>query len=488
MRIAIGGTLHESNTFVSELTPLSAFGIRTGAGIERAWRDTHNEFGGFLEGLETAGVTTYLTMTAGATPSGPVAADAFDALSDALIESLERAPRLDGLLLALHGAMVVEGHPDGDGEFLRRIRAAVGPELPIVVTLDFHANVSEAMAAAATALVVYRTNPHVDQRACGRRAAALLVRIIRERRQPSVNIWQPPMIWNILHQNTSRDPLRAILAEAIRTEVDPEILSADIAIGYPYADVHEVGPCAITVSEDAARARREAARLAQLLWEARDRLTIDLPDAAAAVARAIASPRTPVVLVEMGDNIGGGSPGDSTICLGELIEQGATGFIVTLWDPEAVAACVECGAGRMVTLVVGGKTDDRHGEPIEVTGRIRSLHDGRFTETQARHGGAREWNQGTTAVLELEDDGLLVLNSRRTPPFSLEQLRSLDLEPEQARILVVKAAIAFRAAYEPIAGEIIEVDTPGVTAVSPDRFPYTSARRPLWPLDSFPGA
>jgi microcystin degradation protein MlrC len=132
---------------------------------------------------------------------------------------------------------------------------------------------------------------------------------------------------------------------------------------------------------------------------------------------------------------------------------------------------------------VGGKQDDRHGAPVEIEARVRSLHEGRFVETQARHGGAREWDQGATAVVSLDNDGTLVLNSRRTPPFSLEQLLSLDLAPRCARILVVKAAIAFRAAYEPIAGTILEVDTPGVTAVSPRHFTYHAARRPLWPLD-----
>jgi microcystin degradation protein MlrC len=484
MRIAVGGILHESNTFVAGATRRGAFRVHAGDEIAAAWRGAHHELTGFLEGVEAAGAEPYLTLTAGATPAGPVAGAAYEELTGALLAALRDAPRLDGLLLALHGAMVSEVHRDADGELLRRVRALVGRELPIVVTHDFHANVSAASASYANALLVYRTNPHVDQRDRGRSAAALLARIVRERLRPEVAHAQPPMLWPILHQNTASEPLRAIMAEAERLGHEPGLLNADLAIGYPYADVPHAGPAAVVTAVDAHRGSTAAQRLAALLWDARGSLTIDLPDAAEAVRRALAAERVPVVLVDMGDNIGGGSPGDGTFLLHELLRQGATGWVVTLYDPEAVVACDRAGGGASVRLDVGAKTDDQHGPPLAVTGTVRSLHDGRFIETQARHGGQREWDQGRTAVLDLPADGTLVLNSRRTPPFSLEQLRSLGIAPQTARILVVKAAVAFRAAYEPIAGTILEVDTPGVTAVSPLHFTYHSARRPLWPLDA----
>jgi microcystin degradation protein MlrC len=482
MRIAIGGILHESNTFVSQPTGQEEFRVREGAEIAAAWREAHHEIAGLLEGVEAAGAEPHWTVAAGATPGGPVAEAAFEWLLGRLLDPLRNAPRLDGLLLALHGAQVAEGNPDADGEILRRVRGIVGPDLPIVVTHDFHANVSDQTAKAVNGLVVYRTNPHVDQRACGRRAADLLVRLIAEGQRAVVARAQPPMLWNILHQNTARQPLRTILDEAAR--LSARFLNADVAIGYPYADVPHVGPTALVTGTDPERAREAAGFLAARLWEARGQLAIDLPDAREAVRRAMRAERAPVVLVEMGDNIGGGSPGDGTLLLRELLAQGATGWIAVIYDPEAVTACERRKAGSTLRLAVGGKQDARHGAPVEVTGVVRSIHDGRFVETQPRHGGQREWNQGRTAVLTVGSEGTLVLNSRRTPPFSLEQLRSLGLEPEQARILVVKAAVAFRAAYEPIAGTILEVDTPGVTAVSPRHFEYRAARRPLWPLDN----
>jgi microcystin degradation protein MlrC len=218
------------------------------------------------------------------------------------------------------------------------------------------------------------------------------------------------------------------------------------------------------------------------MWEAREKIRIDLPDAAAAVTRALEADRGPVVLVEMGDNIGGGSPGDGTFILRELLRQGAREAVCVLYDPDAARQCAAAGIGAELQVVVGGKTDGRHGAPAEIRGKVRSLHDGRFHEPEPRHGGQTEWDQGLTAVVELPTGTRVVLNSHRTAPMSLHQLTSLGLEPERARILVVKAAIAFRAAYEPIAQQIIEVDTPGVTAVNPLHFEYHHVRRPLWPL------
>jgi microcystin degradation protein MlrC len=190
----------------------------------------------------------------------------------------------------------------------------------------------------------------------------------------------------------------------------------------------------------------------------------------------------------MGDNIGGGSAGDSTFILSELLAQQAEGWLVVLADPQAVLACQEAGVGATVTLKVGGKTDHLHGVPVTVTGRVKCLHDGQYIETEPRHGGRRYRSQGLTAVLELpgttpETASCIVLTTYREPPFSLHQLISLGIQPQRQRILVVKAAIAFRAAYEPIAGQIIEVDTGGLTAVNPARFTFQHVRHDLWGLD-----
>ena len=481
--IAIGGIMHESNTFSETPTDFAAFSQTFARNLLNLWGETHHEMGGFIQGATEYGYTAYPTLMTSATPAGRVTDDAFDRFTEMLIQHLKAAPKHEGLLLALHGAMVVESYPDGDGEVLRRLREAFGRDLPIVVTLDQHANVSEQMVAESTALVIYKTTPHIDQRQRGLQAAELMMRILADEVTPTQALAKPPMILNILYHNTNVPPMEPILTAAKQLEERPDVLLANVAAGYPYADVYEVGPSFVVVTDDNPQfAQTEADRLSDMLWNVHGQLTLDLPDAAQAVAQAIASEQHPIILVEMGDNIGGGSPGDSTFVLAELQRQGASGFVVILCDPEAVQTCVQAGIGAEVALDVGGKADNLHGDPVAIQGEVRLIHDGHYEETEPRHGGQRHHNQGLTAVIAV-GDSLVVLTSRRQTPFSLQQLLSLGINPSEMRMIVVKAAVAYRAAYEPIAGQIIEVDTPGLTAVNPLHFEYHNVRRPLFPLD-----
>ncbi len=481
--IAIGGIMHESNTFSETPTDFAAFSQTFARNLLNLWGETHHEMGGFIQGATEYGYTAYPTLMTSATPAGRVTDDAFDRFTEMLIQHLKAAPKHEGLLLALHGALVAESYPDGDGEILRRLREAFGRDLPIVVTLDQHANVSEQMVAESTALVIYKTTPHIDQRQRGLQAAELMMRILRDEVTPTQALAKPPMLLNILYHNTNVPPMEPILTAAKQLETRPDVLVANVAAGYPYADVYEVGPSFVVVTDDNPQlAQTEAERLSDMLWNVHGQLTLDLPDAAQAVAQAIASEQYPVILVEMGDNIGGGSPGDSTFVLAELQRQGASGFVVILCDPEGVQTCVQAGIGAEVALDVGGKADNLHGDPVSIQGKVRLIHDGRYEETEPRHGGQRHHNQGLTAVIAV-GDSLVVLTSRRQTPFSLQQLLSLGIEPTEMRMIVVKAAVAFRAAYEPIAGRIIEVDTPGLTAVNPLHFEYHNVRRPVFPLD-----
>ena len=295
------------------------------------------------------------------------------------------------------------------------------------------------------------------------------------------------MLLNIVHQNTNVPPMDGVM-EAVRSlEEQPAIVAASVAGGYQYADVPEMGPAAVVVTDGAsALARQEAGRLADQLWFIREQLHFRLPGVVEAVREAMLSDRKPVILVDMGDNIGGGSSGDSTFVLQELLRQGASGWVVVLADREAVAACARAGVGAALRLYVGGKSDNLHGEPVEVSGRVKCLHDGRYEESEVRHDGQRYHDQGLSALLEIggapdEKASFLLLTSRRQTPFSLQQLQSVGLQPARQRVLVVKAAIAYRAAYERIAGAIIEIDTPGLTAVNPARFRYRRAPA-LWGL------
>lgn len=486
--IAIGGILHESNTFSNVPTNRAAFEsgyLIFDNDILDIWGESHHEIGGFIEGASTYNWDLHPILMAAATPAGRVTDAFFNETVTELIQRIQSVPNLDGVLLALHGAMVVESYPDGDGEVLRRMRRALGADFPIVSTLDHHTNVSEQMVAESTALVIYKTNPHVDQRQRGLQAAEILMRTVRGEIKPTQALAKPPMIFNIRHQYTSVEPMCSILDEAAQLETESNVLAANIAAGYPYADVHEIGPAAVVVTDnDPQLAQTEAERLSNMLWNVHNQLDINLPDAAAAVAQAIESEAHPVILVEMGDNIGGGSPGDSTFILSELLKQKADGFVCILYAPQEVEACIRAGVRGKVDLTAGGKSDNLHGSPVPIRERVRLIHDGYYEETEPRHGGGRYQDQGITAVVELEGKSLIVLTSKRQVPFSLHQLFSLGIDPRQMKHIVVKAAIAYRAAYEPIAGKIIEVDTPGLTAVNPLHFTYQNVRRPIFPLDS----
>ena len=449
--------------------------------------DGASEIAGFLEGAGQCGFALFPALVAWATPGGPVETQAFNALTEELIEKLKAPAALDGLLLALHGAMVCDEFPHADAEIARRVREAMGPNFPIVATHDFHANAAPEMIQYTDVLLGYKTNPHVDQRERGVKAARILGRMLRGEARPTQAIVKPPMLYNIRFQNTNVEPLRPVVEETRRLERDPRILAASVLGGYQYADTPAMGVSVVVATDrDGALARAEAERLGQMLWATRDRLRLDLPDAAAAVEQARASREHPVVLVEMGDNIGGGSAGDATFLLTELLRRKAPGWVVVLADPAAVEQAARAGVGGVFEGPVGGKTDGLHGASAVVRGRVRSLHDGKFIETEVRHG-ARYYDQGLSAVVEVDGGtrdipNLLLLTSQRQPPFSLHQLESCGIDPRRQNILVVKAAIAFRAAYEPIAARIIEVDTPGATAVNPARFTYRHARRPLFGL------
>lgn len=492
-RIAIAGLSHESNSFNPDLTRLSDFRKRDrndmAAAIDR-WKNGNDEVSGFIQEGENLGFDFYPALLAGATPKGPVTDNALNTLMDEMIQLLKDGPQLDGIYLALHGAMVVESYPHGDAEIVRRVREFFGADFPIVVTHDFHANASPEIVEEATALITYKENPHLDTRERGIQAAQIMASTVSGSIKPAMGIVKPPMLYNILYQNTFSEPLKPIVAESRRLEAEnPKILAVSVSGGYQYADVPAMGPSVIVVTDnDPELAQREAQRLSDKLWEIRDQLVLDLPTPAEAVRLARESDAAPVVLVDMGDNIGGGSAGDSTFVLEQLVEQKAGGWVMTIADPEAVQVAAKLGIGGEFDFAVGGKTDNFHGEPVQIRGRVKLLNDGKYFEPEVRHGGAQNFDQGLTAVIEVEGStrdlpNLLMLTTERQNPNSLHQLISNGIYPERQKILVVKAAIAYRAAYEPVAGRIIEVDSPGLTAVNPDRFTFERIKRPMFGVD-----
>lgn len=492
--VGVAGFMHESNSFFASKTTLEDYRLEEpGSSTEvfERWAKASTEISGYVEGAKTAGFDLYPSVIANATPKGPLTTECFNTIMDRIVKSLARAPRkLDGLLLALHGAMVVDGYPHGDAEIVARLRKHFGAGFPIVVTHDFHANVSPEIVRDSTVLITYKQNPHLDTKDRGMQAARILGRTLRGEIKPVQAIVKPPMIYNIIFQNTYSEPYKPIREASERLEKEnPKVLAASVPGGYQYGDVPHVGPSAIVVTDgDINLARREAQRLSEMLWATRERIKLNLPDAAEAVRRAKAAAKFPVALFDTGDNIGGGSAGDSTFLLEELLKQKAEAWVVVVADPAAADAAMKAGIGGAFDMEVGGKTDDKHGKPVRVRGRVKSLHDGSYIETAVRHGGGRYWEMGETAVVQVEGStrdlpNYVVLTKRRSSPNSLHQLISLGIYPERMRILTAKGTIAPRAAYEPVAAEIVPVDTPGPTTVNPARFKYERVRAKLWGLE-----
>lgn len=484
MRVAVGGIYHESNTFFSQPMTMERFAesqLHYSADVTRNWRGTCSEMGGFLEGADRFGFNAIPTLMAWGMPSGAVTTETFETLVNDLVARLRSAGPLDGVLLSLHGAMVAEHHPDADGEILRRVRACIGAEVPLVTTLDFHANLTENMVRWPDALIGYDTYPHIDQVERGLEAAELLKRMLSEGLRPEMALARRPLLLHILRQSTECAPMAEVIEAAHLCERTPGVINVTVAAGFPYADVSQAGFAVVAVGETRKAACVAADSVANMVWNRRAEFTCDIPQPEAAVREALVQPEGLTVLVDVGDNVGAGTPGDGTVLLAELLKRGARGALVLLCDPEAVAACITAGVRKRLTVRVGAKCDRHHGEPVEITGTVRLLSNGVYRNVGPMREGVLE-DQGRTALVDT--GGVLVaLTERRMPMWNLQQLRALGIEPTELRIVVVKAAIAYRAAYAPIATKIIEVDTPGLAAADVRHFNYTRLQRPIYPLD-----
>jgi len=485
MKILVGGIYHESNSFSHLPTDLELFRqvlLLEGNEVIEKLRGTTSEMAGFIEGGERFGFELVPTLWAWGVSTGPVRQSTLDYLLELVREKIAKEAGIGGILFALHGALVGETVLDGDGAILAALRDLVGKEIPIVVTVDLHANISAQMVAHADAIVGYDTYPHVDQVERGLEAAELIVRTLRGEIKPVMALEKPPMILVPQMQFTSAYPMSDLIEMAHQYE--REVLSVTVSGGFAYSDVPEIGLSILVITDNQPElARQRAKEIAQRAWELREDFLPKLPSVREAVSRAIESERWPVILADAGDNIGAGTPGDGTFILRELVAQKAQGAVVILADAQAVAQALEAGVGQEVTLDVGGKSDSYHGEPIRLTGRVKLISDGIFVNRGHMRDGITE-NMGRTVVLE--SDGIkLVLTEIKMPPWNLEQLRSIGITPERVKIIVLKSAVAFRAAYEPIAQEIIEVNSPGLSSLDLSQFHYKNIRRPIFPLDEF---
>jgi microcystin degradation protein MlrC len=486
MRVGIIGLQHESNTFLRAPTTLADFeqgALLTGEAIRHEYGQAFHEVGGFFEGLASEKIEAVPIFFAWALPGGIVEARTLENLLQRMLVALKDAGTVDGLLVAPHGAGVAENAPDMDGAWLREVRSRVGPTMPIVGTLDPHANLSEAMVRTTDFLVAYRTNPHLDQRDRGRDAARVIARMLRHEIRPTQAAAFPRLAINIERQSTANSPCKECYEALDDMLDDRRLLSNSLLLGFPYADVPEMGTSVLVITNDEPElARKLADDFADYLRMRANEFAGQFIEVPAAIEIAVKLPG-PVCLLDMGDNVGGGAPGDGTVLIDALCKHQVASAFVCLHDPASVQLATKTGIGATLTMEMGGKTDPRQGTPLAATVRVRGIYDGHFSEHEPRHGGRTEYDMGTTAVVQLLQGPTVMLTSRRIAPFSLEQLRSCNVEPRDFQIIVAKGVHAPAAAYAPVCPTLIRVNTPGVTTADITRLDYRNRRRPMAPFE-----
>ncbi len=488
MRVGILSLVHESNTFIGTPTTLEMFRssrILIGNEVADGFEDGLNEVSGFFAGLAESGIEAVPLFYASTEPSGRITKDTCDALMQIMFEQVERAGEPDGWLVAPHGANVGEGedYRDLDGYWLSRLRRIVGKGTPIICTIDPHANLSERMIAACDATIAYRSNPHLDQKEVGLQASRLMARTLRGEIRPRQAAAFPPVAINIERQLTGSAPCRPMYELADRLLARPGVLSNSIVLGFPYSDVPEMGASMIAVTDgDTRLAESVAGELADHLHAFRRDFRGEFIGIPEAVDMAMAADG-PVCLLDMGDNVGGGSAGDGTMLAHELHTRRNTRAFVCIYDREAVSSAAEAGVGGRLTLRMGGKTDELHGPPLETPVRVRGVYSGRFSESEIRHGGRTAFDMGRTVVVDTDNGLTISLTSRRVVPVSLGLMTSCQLRPDAFDVIVAKGVHAPVAAYDPVCTRLIRVDTPGATAADMRKFEFRHRRRPLYPFE-----
>jgi microcystin degradation protein MlrC len=485
MRIAIAGISHETNTYCQGQTTLADFYQLRGDKI----LDTlgqESDVGGAVAACKLLNVTPVPILFVSAQPSGTIERATYEDFKADIIEGLTAEFPLDGVVLCLHGAGVVDGIEDLEGDLVAGIRGALGADMPITASFDLHGNVTQAMADGLNGVFACHHYPHIDLHERAAEAVELIVRINETGIHPTTMVTNVPML--LPTTTTFIDPGKEHLEMMLEAEQEDGVIDVSWFHGFPYTDVGHVGTCVVvTTDDDRDQAARIGQKLAKRLWRDRDRFEPTSLSATEAVAAAMAfdwSPSAgPVVIHETSDNCGGGAPGDGTHLLRAMLGAGLPnacfGFVV---DPETARQAHEAGVGSTIAVRLGGKTDDLHGEPLALDVYVKSLHDGRLV-LQAMFKGA-PLNLGPMARLEPVGSDLdIIVASRRSQTFDPEPFLALGMDVTRYRYVALKSSNHFRAGFQQLAATIITADPPGLTTHHIEVFPRQRTSRPLWPLD-----
>jgi microcystin degradation protein MlrC len=482
---------HESNTFSRIATSYEHFLARSycleGEDAIAARGSANTELAGFLEVARAHGWELIHVLSASANPGGPVSRDAFERLTDPIVAAAARhKDRLDGILLGLHGAMVTSFCEDGEGELLARLRAVVGPDLPIAITLDLHANVTRAMCKLANIIVSYQTYPHVDMRRTGRQAGAILQRTMAGEIRPVTIRARRPMLTEASGGRTDTGPMIDWLERSRAYESGADVFAVSINAGFSHADIAEVGPTVLVTGQgDMAAHQRFAEGIADEIWDRRNEAMNHFfsVDEAAAICAAHERRQGPIVVADFSDNPGGGAYGDSTNLLAALLRARVTrACFGPMVDPDVVRRLQQCRVGEQVDVELGGKIDPSlGGGPLSLNGTLRLLSDGDYVGDGPMVGGQkRSW--GPCAVLRVFGiDILVVTNAAQI--WDQQQFKAFGIDPQAQHVVALKSAQHFRAAFEPMADRVIVCDSGALCAPDHSALPYRRVERPIFPLD-----
>lgn len=490
-RVLIAQFKHETNTFSRLPTTLDDYRrnalVEGEAAILGRYKGTRNEMGGYIEAAEKHGWQPLYVIAANATPSGKLTKETWETIRDKIVAAARNAGKLDAVCLSLHGAMVSETEDDAEGALLEALRSVIGPDVPMVATLDLHANATQRMAKNANALISFRTYPHIDGHERAVQAAALVQEVLAGKKKPRCLLVQPAMLEGADHGRTTQPGLmRDLLAKADDFEKEPGINVVSIQAGFTWADIPYTGPSVVVSFEAGAEARAKAIAqsLIDEIWKRRDESSSNYRPIAEGIAAAKAGvgKKGPLVIADGTDNPGGGGYNDTTPVLQALIDARIENVAFgTIYDPATVQQAMKAGVGAEIDVSLGGHTDVSMGAPVKTKAVVKMLSDGTFKNDGPMNAGV-ETSMGPTAVLRIGGIDVVTISSR-IQTIDLQVFLSQGIDPSAKSVVVVKSVQHFRAAYAPIAREIVLVDSGGICSPDISRLKFTKLRRPIWPLD-----
>lgn len=480
MRIALAGIVHETNTYCGTPTNYDAFYTYRGPKILET-SGQESDLGGAVDACQDLGIDIVPIVYASTQPSGTIELDAYDAFKGEILTGLSEVGDVDGCVLLLHGAGVVAGLPDLEADLAREVRARLG-DIPIAASFDLHGNVTQAMADQLNGVFACRQYPHIDLHSQARAAVEHVHDMVLRGELASCEVIRLPML---LPTTTTFEGIgEAMLQRLRKLEADAGCVNLSWFHGFPYTDIPHAGSFVVLTSfaNTLDAARSAAGDFAQELWDQREAFVPESLDGPAAVERAQSATSYPVVIHETSDNCGGGTPGDGTHLLRAMLAAGLGGdacfsFLV---DPEVASEAHTVGVGSQITVALGGKTDDLHGDSLTIEGYVKALHDGRLTMQHMFKGAPL--NLGLMARLVV--DGMdIVVASRRSQTFDREPFLAVGIDVMKYKYVALKSSNHFRAGFQHLASQIVTADTPGLTTHNIGIFPRQQTARPLWPMD-----